>query len=153
MLFRSDQNQFNGIALLNSSAPAAGVTIQVGIDSGEIITVNLTDSSAGALGVSGLATTSITDATAALQTIDDAINTINTTRGSLGAAQNRLTSSLRSILNTRENLSSAESRIRDLDVAEETADLTRNSILQQAAVSILSQANSQPQIALTLLQG
>ena len=59
---------------------------------------------------------------------------------------------MRSILNARENLSAAESRIRDVDVAEETAELTKNSIMQQAAVSVLAQANSQPQIALSLLQ-
>jgi flagellin len=62
-----------------------------------------------------------------------------------------LTSAISSIFNTRENLSAAESRIRDVDVAIETADLTRNSILQQAAVSVLSQANVQPQLALSLL--
>jgi flagellin len=62
-------------------------------------------------------------------------------------------SALASILNSRENLSAAESRIRDVDVAAETADLTRNTIMQQAAVAILQQANVQPQIALTLLQG
>ena len=60
-------------------------------------------------------------------------------------------SSLRSIFATRENLSAAESRIRDVDVAEETAHLTKNSILQQAATSVLAQANSQPQLALSLL--
>jgi len=84
--------------------------------------------------------------------IDTAINTIVTARGSLGAAQNRMQSTIASIANASENLSSAESRIRDVDVATETADLTRNSILQQAAVSVLSQANTQPQLALKLLQ-
>ena len=65
--------------------------------------------------------------------------------------QNRLTSTIASIAVARENLSAAESRIRDVDVALETADLTRNTILQQAAVSILGQANVQPQLALNLL--
>jgi flagellin len=63
-----------------------------------------------------------------------------------------MVSTIASIANARENLAAAESRIRDVDVAEETADLTRNSILQQAAVSVLAQANVQPQLALTLLQ-
>jgi len=76
---------------------------------------------------------------------------VNTARGALGASQNRLTSAYTSIQSARENLSAAESRIRDVDVAYETADLTRNSILQQAAVSVLSQANVQPQLALRLL--
>ena len=84
---------------------------------------------------------------------DTAINTVNSARGTLGAQQNRMESALRSIQLQRENLSASESRIRDVDVAEETADLTRNSIMQQAATTILTQANVQPQIALTLLQG
>jgi len=84
---------------------------------------------------------------------DGAIDLVNTARGELGAAQNVMQSALASTLNVRENLSAAESRIRDVDVAMETADLTRNSIMQQAAVSILQQANVQPQIALSLLQG
>ena len=146
----ANQNEFNGIALLNQSS--GNVSIQIGIDSGETITIGLNDTTAGALGVSTISATTVTNAAAALATLDTAIDSVNTVRGSLGAAQNRLQSSIRSILNTRENLSAAESRIRDLDVAEETADLTRNSILQQASVSILSQANTQPQIALSLLQ-
>ena len=79
------------------------------------------------------------------------MDTVNSSRGTLGAGQNRLSSTLRSILNTRENLSAAESRIRDVDVAVETADLTKNSIMQQAAASVLAQANAQPQLALSLL--
>lgn len=79
------------------------------------------------------------------------MDTVNTARGSLGASQNRLDSSLRSILNVRENLSAAESCIRDVDVAVETADMTNNSIMQQAAVSVLAQTNAPPQLALSLL--
>ena len=83
--------------------------------------------------------------------LDTAIGSVNTQRGSLGADQNRLQSAYASILNVHENLSAAESRIRDVDVAYETADLTRNSILQQAATAVLAQANTQPQLALSLL--
>ena len=86
-----------------------------------------------------------------LGTLDTAINTVSSSRGTLGAQQNRLESTLRSLANVRETTSAAESRIRDVDVAMETADLTRNSILQQASASILSQANAQPQLALSLL--
>jgi len=148
----ADQNDFNGIALSNASVT---VDIQVGIDAGEVISIGLqnTSTSAGGLAISALSTTTLTNAQAALATLDTAVDSVNVARGNLGAAQNRLTSALRSILDVRENLSAAESRIRDVDVAMETADLTRNSILQQAAVSVLSQANAQPQIALGLLQG
>ncbi len=146
----ADQNEFNGIALLNATAT---VSIQVGIDSGETIGISLISTTDTALGISGLSAATLTGAQTALAALDTAVNSVNTTRGGLGAAQNRLSSTLRSILNTRENLSASESRIRDVDVAMETADLTRNSIMQQAAVSVLAQANTQPQIALSLLQG
>jgi len=140
---------FNGVALLDGTT--SSLDIQVGIDSGDTISVGLASSTTSALGIGGLGVTSTTLASAALATIDTAINTVSTNRGELGAAQNRLNSVVASIANTRENLSAAESRIRDVDVALETADLTRNSILQQAAVSVLAQANVQPQLALSLL--
>jgi flagellin len=140
---------FNGVALLDGTT--SSLDIQVGIDSGDTISVGLSSATTSALGIGGLGVTSTTLASAALATIDTAINTVSTNRGELGAAQNRLNSVVASIANTRENLSAAESRIRDVDVAAETADLTRNSILQQAAVSVLSQANVQPQLALSLL--
>ncbi|HHI68627.1 MAG TPA: hypothetical protein ENJ97_04800, partial [Planctomycetes bacterium] len=81
-----------------------------------------------------------------------AINTVSQLRGDFGAIQNRLSSTIANLGSARENLSAAESRIRDVDVAYETAQLTRNSILQQAAISILSQANAEPQAALNLLR-
>ena len=74
-----------------------------------------------------------------------------TQRGTFGSSINRLQSAYNSIMSARENLSAAESRIRDVDVAFETADLSRNTIMQQAATSILAQANQQPQLALSLL--
>ena len=142
--------EFNGLSLLNSSS---AVSIQVGLDSGDTIDIDLQDVQDTALGIDSDDVQTISAAEASLSNIDDAINTVNEARGELGAASNRIASSLRSILNARENLSAAESRIRDVDVAAETADLTRNSILQQAATSVLAQANAQPQLALSLLQG
>jgi flagellin len=149
----ADTTEFNSIQLLDGSQ--ATVPIQVGIEEGELIDVPLADVSATTLGlnVADFDLTTLENANDVLDGIDAAIDTVNSMRGNLGAIQNRLDSTLRSILNVRENLAAAESRIRDVDVAEETADLTRNSIMQQAAISVLSQANAQPQIALTLLQG
>jgi flagellin len=144
------QATFNGVNLLDGSTTS--LTFQVGTESGESISVSLEDLSASTLAID----TDITDATnaqAALDLIDTAVDTVSGLRGDLGAAQNRLSSTVRSIANAAENLTAAESRIRDVDIAAETADLTRNSILQQAAVSVLAQANVQPQIALSLLQG
>lgn len=95
---------------------------------------------------------SVAGANAAIASVDSALTSINTSRASLGAIQNRFESIVSSIETSVENLSSARSRIRDADFASETATLTRNQILQQAGVSILSQANSLPQLALSLLQ-
>ena len=147
------ETEFNGTALLEGTNTA--VTIQVGIDAGETIQLAMVDVQTGATGlnVAALDTADQANAIIALGAIDTAIDTVNGARGTLGAGQNRLSSTLRSILNVRENLSAAESRIRDVDVASETADLTKNSIMQQAAVSVLQQANTQPQVALSLLQG
>ncbi|MFT4648890.1 MAG: flagellin [Glaciecola sp.] len=148
------QTEFNNINLLDGSS--ATVTMQIGLNAGETIDVNLGDMSvdnAAGLNIASLDVTDTTNATDALARLDTAITFTNTSRGDLGAQQNRMQSTLRSILNARENLSAAESRIRDVDIASESADLTRNSIMQQAASSILQQANTQPQIALSLLQG
>ncbi len=141
---------FNGLALLDGSVTS--LDLQVGINAGETIGVTLEDVTAGTIGIDVLDVTDQANSNAALAVLDGAVNAVNESRGALGAAQNRLASSIRSIANARENLAAAESRIRDVDVASETADLTRNSIMQQAAVSILGQANVQPQIALQLLQ-
>jgi len=143
---------FNGTNLLNATQ---SIDIQVGINAGEVIGVGLADTQTAALGITAAAvnTTTAANASASLAALDTAINTVNTVRGNLGASQNRLQSSVTSIMNSKENLSAAESRIRDVDIALETADLSRNTIMQQAATSVLQQANTQPQIALSLLQG
>ena len=88
----------------------------------------------------------------ALAVVDAALQFINSERGQIGAVQNRLLSSISNLSNVSENLSSARSRIMDADFAAETANLTRASILQQAGISVLAQANSLPQQALALLQ-
>lgn len=147
----ADQTDFNGIQLLDGSVTS--VAFQIGTESGETVSLSLSDMTDTGLGLTGgsFDLTTTTNASAALATIDTAIDSVVDFRGDLGAMMNRLGSASRSIANTRENLSAAESRIRDVDIALETADLTRNTILQQAAVSVLAQANVQPQLALSLL--
>jgi flagellin len=148
----SETTEFNGVALLDGSNTDIGIQVGLGAATADQISVSGTDASTSTLGIaagSGISTSG--SAQSMLATIDSAIDTVNSSRGTLGAQQNRLGSTLRSLANVRENTSAAESRIRDVDVAMETADLTRNSILQQAATSILSQANQQPQLALSLL--
>ena len=141
------QTTFNGVNLLNSST---SVAIQVGAQANETISVSFADVTASTLSLTGNVTTAAL-ATTELGTLDTAIDAVTTARGTMGAAQNRMQSAITSIASARENLAAAESRIRDVDVAMETADLTRNTILQQAATSVLAQANVQPQLALSLL--
>lgn len=145
----SESTEFNGIQLLDGTATTAD--FQVGIDAGDTITVNMQDTTATTLGINSIDVTTASNASSAITAIEDAIDLVNTSRGELGASQNRLQSAFVNTQTQRENLSAAESRIRDVDVASETADLTRNGILQQAAVAVLSQANAQPQLALRLL--
>ena len=93
------------------------------------------------------------DSHSALETIDFALDQLNSIRSGIGAIQNRFTSTISSLQVASENLSAARSQIRDADVAIETAELTRNHILLQAGVSVLAQANQLPQTTLSLLQG
>ena len=146
--------EFNGIKLLDGSSSSVSFQVGFGTTSGiDTISVSLSAALSTTLSLQSLDIGSGGVTTTAITNIDAAINKISSLRGSLGAIQNRLGSTINNLAITVENLSSAESRIRDVDVAVETSSLTRNSILQQAAISILAQANTQPQAALQLLQG
>mmetsp|Transcript_33234 Transcript_33234/g.42842 ORF Transcript_33234/g.42842 Transcript_33234/m.42842 type:complete len:275 (-) Transcript_33234:3029-3853(-) len=145
------QSQFAGVDILDGTFSAAFL---VGANGGQTISVNL--SRTGGYGSSGLSigslsVASVSDASAALTSIDTAISTIGATRADLGALQNRFQSTIRNLSNISENIAGARSRIRDTDFATETAELTRNQIVQQASLSVLSQANQRPQNALSLL--
>ena len=148
----AETTEFNGVKLLDGTNGDIAIQVGIGATTADQINVSATDASSSTLGITtGGSISTASTAQDMLSDIDDAIDAVNTTRGTLGAQQNRLGSTLRSLANVRENTSAAESRIRDVDVAMETADLTRNSILQQAATSVLAQANQQPQLALSLL--
>ncbi len=145
--------QFAGVELLTGTYSAAFL---VGANGGQTISVNL--SRPGGFGASGLNVGQVTvsteqDASAALTAIDGAISAIGNARANLGALQNRFQSTIRNLSNVVENVSGARSRIKDTDFAAETAELTRNQILQQASQTVLSQANQRPQAALSLLGG
>ncbi len=136
-----------------SSTGSAGITLAGTGTTASGLTAGYTAATATAgAGVSSLDLTTATGAQAALQTLDAAINTINSTRGALGAYQNRFESTVSSLQTTTENLSASRSRIRDADFAKETANLTRSQILQQAGTAILSQANQLGQGVLSLLR-
>ena len=144
---------FNGVRLLDGTGSTITFQVGTGTTTGiDTIQLSTSDTLASTLGLSSLDIGSTGLPTVAISTLDLAINSVSRVRGELGAAQNRLTTTIANLQIQSENLSAAESRIRDVDVAVETAALTRNSILQQAAISILSQANTQPQAALQLLQ-
>lgn len=147
----ANTTEFNGVSLLNGSTTTA--SIQVGINANATIDVTLQNATATTLGVNAISTATVAGANTTITSVDAAIVSLAQSRGALGTSQNRLQSSFSTIKTARENLSAAESRIRDVDIAAETADLTRNSIMQQAAVAILAQTNAQPQIASQLLRG
>jgi len=146
--------EFNGQALLNSGATT--LTFQVGIRNvaaNDQIGVTTVDATANAgLGVSTLDFTTQLGAQNALATIDTALQTISRARASFGASGNRLNSVIQTIQSGAESLSAANSRIRDVDVAEETSRMARTQVMMQAGVSVLAQANQSPQLALKLLQ-
>ena len=132
------------------------LTLQVGANSGQSILVGVEDMSASALNLrnasgEALDVSSYEDATAALTTIDNAIETVSAERSKLGAIQNRLEHTINNLGTSAENLQAAEARIRDLDMAEEIMAFTKNNILQQAATAMLAQANMAPQSVLQLL--
>jgi len=143
---------FNGITLLNGTL--SNVNLQVGATAAEAITLNVTQGlSSTQLGV----TVNIVDATGekgaeAIQTIKDAINKVSGVRGTLGAMQNRLEYTINNLDTTAENMTSANSRIRDTDMAKEMMNYTKMNVLTQAAQAMLAQANQQPQSVLQLLQ-
>ena len=145
--------EFNGVKLLDGSSSSVSFQVGFGTTAGiDTLAVSLSASLSTTLSLNSLDIGSGGVTTTAITNLDTAINTVSSLRGSLGAIQNRLGSTINNLGVQVENLSAAESRIRDVDVAYETAQLTRNSILQQASISVLSQANAQPQSALRLLQ-
>ena len=149
--------QFNGTSILESGA---ATVFQIGTDAttDDRITINAVDARASSigLGTSGASfvyatISSVESARNTLSLLDSAISAVASLRASFGTVQNRLESAIRSLAVSQENTSAAESRIRDVDFASETAELTRNQVLQQAGISVLAQANVSTQSALSLL--
>jgi flagellin len=144
---------FNGIDLLNSAGNVVTFQIGAGTTSGiDTLDVTLTSVLSADLSIDTLDIGSTGDAHTAIDSLDAAIDIISSERSALGAVQNTLTGTISAVEIRSENLSAARSRILDVDVASETAELTKHNILQQAALSVLAQANQQPQAVLSLLQ-
>ena len=153
----ADTTKFNGKNLINSAASKASLSIQVGANSGEGIKITLANMAASVIGVtttlvSNISAGSSTDANKLTTAIDTALVKVSTQRAKFGAIQNRLEHTIKNVDNTSENLQAAESRVRDVDMAKEMMNYSKNNILNQAAQSMLAQANQQPQNVLNLLR-
>lgn len=133
-----------------TAASGTGGTFQVGANNGDTINVAIASVSAAGLGVNSIDL--VNGAAAAITALDSAISTVSTTRGNLGAIQNRFESTIANLQVTTENLAASESRIRDTDMALEMTRFTRHQVLLQAGTAMLGQANQLPQAVLRLLQ-
>ena len=149
--------EFNGTALLDGSGGTIDLQINTGGENlfgGDRISINAyaLDSNLDVLGIDNDNVSTKQAARASLSHIDKALDYVSGIRAELGSIDNRLASTVRNLGVYIENMSAANSRIKDVDVASETAELTRNNILTQAGISVLSQANSIPNMALELLK-
>jgi len=150
---------FNGQKLLDGSA-STGLTFQVGINNtaNDRIAMSVTKLTTSTLGSTSLHVASASLSTAAkaqasIGAFDKAIQQLSQARAKVGATQNRMTVTIANLASSQEHLSAANSRIRDVDVASETASLTKSQILSQAGLAVLAQANQIPNSALSLLRG
>ncbi|MGG4049607.1 flagellin Hag [Paenibacillus favisporus] len=157
----SDTTEFNTKKLLDGTASTNAMTFQIGANTSQVMTLTISKLDAASLSVGSGAGEAVTGldiktsasvASAAISTIDAAITTVSTQRSKLGAVQNRLEHTINNLGTSSENLSAAESRVRDVDMASEMVTQTKNSILAQAAQAMLAQANQQPQGVLQLLR-
>ncbi|MGP0628248.1 flagellin N-terminal helical domain-containing protein [Nitrospina sp. 32_T5] len=162
----SSATNFNGQKLLDGSMSAGGanpIVIQIGIDSSsdsrfdlnaevDLDAINTSTLGISALSGTALSITSVANALTTLEAITTAIETVSTARGKIGAVQNRLVRTINNLSVTIENVQAAESQIRDADIAQEIANLTRNQILVEASTAMVGQANLIPQSVLQLLQ-
>ncbi|QUH28982.1 flagellin N-terminal helical domain-containing protein [Vallitalea guaymasensis] len=153
------KTEFNKKKLLNGSYATTAITLQVGANNAQFIGFNIATMNADSLGVTSASigqvvgtATLASDISALTNTIDTALKKVSTERSKLGAVQNRLEHTIKNVDNTSENLQAAESRVRDVDMAKEMMNFTKQNILMQAAQSMLAQANQNPQGVLQLLR-
>ena len=144
--------EFNGVKLLDGTQ-SGGISFQVGsgTSSNDRLTLSIATSSAAAMSLTSTAITSVGAADDAIAKLDSAIEAVSSRRASIGSMQNRLSVTMSNLDTYSTNLEAANSRIVDVDVASETAKLTKQQILTQASTSMLAQANQGPQIALSLI--
>ena len=149
-----DVLQFKAPAAGAGAAGTGGLTMQVGESNEDYqkITVSVDDMSSSGLGIKNISMATQEASAAALKKINSAIEKVSVNRGNLGALQNRLEHTINNLNVTSENMTAAESRIRDVDMAKEMMQFTKNNVLSQAAQAMLAQSNMQPQNVLQLLR-
>lgn len=147
-------DDLDAVTATKTGGSGDGLSFQVGAtaDADNVLTLNVADMSATALGVADVDVSKVSSAQAAIDKINSAIDTVSKTRSGLGAMQNRLEHTINNLDTTAENLSAANSRIRDTDMAKEMMQYTQMNVLVQSAQAMLAQANQQPQSVLQLLQ-
>ena len=156
----------DGAAAAGTDPARPGLSFQIGEGANQTITVEIASMKATALGAdtsipplahataaNGASLGSVDDAQLAIQSIDNAIDSVSTARGSLGAVSNRLSSTMSNLDQIAVNLSASQGRIQDADFAQETGNLAKNQILQQAATAMIAQANASKSSVLTLVRG
>nr|MBO2482259.1 flagellin [Bacillaceae bacterium] len=148
----ANTTQFNTKNLLDGSLSGSGLIFHIGANQDQNVTLTISSMRASGLGVSGIDISSQSGANNAITIIDNAIDKVSSERAKLGAMQNRLEHTINNLGAAAENLTAAESRIRDVDMAKEMMEFTKNSILTQAAQAMLAQANQLPQGVLQLLR-
>ena len=145
----SSTTDYNGVKPIGSNS---NITVQIGPTSGETLEIAAAKMDTASLSVSAIAVSSVSAANSAITKINEAINKVSTHRAKLGASQNRLEHTINNLKTTNENMTAAESRIRDTDMAKEMSAFTKNNILVQASQAMLAQANQTPQGILQLLR-
>ena len=135
-----------------SDALDDSIMAQIGANAGQTAFISIGDMRAAALGVDEIDISSKFGAQVAIETVNNALEKVSTQRSALGAMQNRLEHTIKNLDTSAENLQASESRIRDVDMAKEMMDFTKQNILQQAAQAMLAQANQAPQGVLQLLR-
>jgi flagellin len=147
----ANQTNFNGVKLLDGSFAAQ--SFQVGANVGETIEITaIIDATQVGLGLDTGSVATVADANLLIDAVDSALDTVNGSRATLGAVQNRFESVVTSLQTSTESMSAARSRIQDTDFAAETATLTKSQILQQAGMAMMAQANSLPNNVMSLLR-
>jgi flagellin len=151
----ANSTTYNSTDLINTAGSANAITFQVGSGSDatvDQISFQFTDATSSGLGVDKLKIDTTTDASAAMTTIDTALDNVNLAMSKLGAEQNRLQYTSNNLSTSIENYTASESAIRDVDMASEVTSYTANNVLEQTGIAMLAQANQLPQQILSLLK-